>query len=201
MHASRFKPHAGNEGYGRIATILLLALGVGIAVIAYRFYQRQDRETTASTESERHQREIVQELMRGLGKSKNRTFTEEQVTLLKKGLSQHKGERVSIECALDDLQSCYLGLEINMIFEASGWIVEELLLAVHPTPGKAVIFRVKEASMMPRAEELARLFASAGLAVTTQVDGKQAFALRIVVPSNQPPRGSKRKERGNHAVP
>jgi len=201
MRASGFKPHAGNRGYGRIATILLLALGVGAAVTAYRFYHRQDRETTASTESERYQTDIVQKLMQGLAKDENRTFSDEQVILLKKGLSPHTGERVSIECALDDPKSCYLGLEIDTIFEASGWIVEELLLARRPTPGKAVLFRVKDASVMPRAEDLARLFASAGLPVTTQVDGDQMFDLRIVVPSNRLPGAPERKERRSHAVP
>jgi hypothetical protein len=106
---------------------------------------------------------------------------------LKKELSPLKGERVSIECAMGDLEACYLAIEINMVFEASGWIVEEFLFATQRTPGKAVIIRVKDASMMPRAEHLARLFVSAGLSVTTQIDSEMLFDLRIVVPSEKPP--------------
>ncbi len=187
MNASCFKASAGSGGYSRIVILLLLTLGVGVAVLAYRFYYRGDRTETASTESVRHQTDIAQNLLRGLAESKNRTFSDEQITVLKKGLSSFKGEGVSIECAMDDLKSCYLALELNMVFEASGWIVEEFLFALRPTPGKAVILRVKDESMIPRAEGLSRLFDSVGLATTTQLDRDQAFDLRIVVPAEAPP--------------
>ncbi|MGW8322866.1 MAG: hypothetical protein ACWGSD_15050, partial [Thermodesulfobacteriota bacterium] len=58
--------------------------------------------------------------------------------------------------------------------------------ATQSTPGKAVIIRVKDASMTPRAEHLASIFASAGLSVTTQIDSEMLFDLRIVVPSEKP---------------
>jgi len=128
-----------------------------------------------------------QKLLRDLAKSENRFFSDEQVAALKRELSPHKGESVTIECTLGDLECCYLALEINLIFEASGWIVEEFLFAVQRTPGKAVIIRIKDASMTPRAEELARLLTSAGLSVTTQIDSEMSFDLRIVVPSQKPP--------------
>jgi hypothetical protein len=48
-----------------------------------------------------------------------------------------------------------------------------------------VILRVKDASMMPRAENLSRLLVSVGLSVTTQIDSQQLFDLKIVVPSQK----------------
>jgi hypothetical protein len=130
---------------------------------------------------------IEQRLMRDLAKSENRSFSHEQVTALKKELSPLKGERISIECTLGDLESCYLALELNLVFEASGWIVEEFLFAAKRTPGKTVFIRVKDASMRPRAEDLAGLLVSVGLSVTTQIDSEMLFDLRIVVPSEKPP--------------
>jgi len=64
--------------------------------------------------------------------------------------------------------------------------VEEFLFATQSTPGKELIIRIKDASMRPRAEDLARLLTSAGLSVTTQIDSEMLFDLRIVVPSNKP---------------
>ena len=116
-------------------------------------------------------------------KSKNRSFSDEQVSALKQELSGLKGERIAIECTMGDLKSCYLALELNLVFEASGWIVEEFLFAARATPGKAVILRVRDASVMPRAEDLSRLLVSVGLSVTTEIDREQLFDLKILVPS------------------
>jgi hypothetical protein len=185
--SSRFlKTSSGQLSYGQIVTILLVVVGFGIAAL-FHFSHRRDNETTQSMELASESMGIEQKLMRDLAKSENRYFSDEQVTALKKELSPLKGERVSIECAMGDLEACYLAIEINMVFEASGWIVEEFLFATQRTPGKAVIIRVKDASMMPRAEHLARLFVSAGLSVTTQIDSEMLFDLRIVVPSEKPP--------------
>ena len=178
--------------YAQIVTILLLVVGVGIAAFFYFSHQRDNETTTGSMESIESMEldepvGIEQKLMRDLAKSENRSFSDEQVTALKKELSPLKGERVSIECTMGDLESCYLAMEINLVFEASGWIVEEFLFAAQSTPGKAVIIRIKDASMRPRAEDLARLLVSAGLSVTTQIDSEMLFDLRIVVPSEKPP--------------
>ena len=184
---SRFlKTSSGQLSYGQIVTILLVVVGFGIAAFFHFSHQRDD-ETTQSMHPAGESMGIEQKLMRDLAKSENRSFSDEQVTALKKALSPLKGERVSIECAMGDLESCYLAIEINVVFEASGWIVEEFLFATQRTPGKAVIIRVKDASMMPRAEQLARIFVSAGLSVTTQIDSEMLFDLRIVVPSEKPP--------------
>ena len=180
---------SGQMSYTQIVTILLLVVGIGIAAFFFFSHQRDDETTTGSMETLEsiESMGIEQKLLRELAKSENRSFSDEQITTLKKELSPLKGERVSIECTLGDLESCYLALEINLVFEASGWIVEEFLFAVQSTPGKAVIIRVKDASMRPRAEDLARLLISAGLSVTTQIDSEMLFDLRIVVPSEKPP--------------
>ena len=65
--------------------------------------------------------------------------------------------------------------------------MEEFLFATQSTPGQAVILRIKDASMRPRAEDLARLLVSTGLSVTTRIDSEMLFDLRIVVPSEKPP--------------
>ena len=175
--------------YAQIVTILLLTVGIGIAAFVYFSHQKDDETEIESIESMESigSMGIEQKLMRDLAKSENRSFSDEQVTALKKELSPLKGERVSIECTMGDLESCYLAIEINLIFEASGWIVEEFLFAAQSTPGRTVIIRIKDASMRPRADDLARLLVSAGLSVTTQIDSEMLFDLRIVVPSEKPP--------------
>lgn len=190
MTSGFLKTSSGQMSYAQIVTILLLVVGIGIAAFVYFSYQRDDEMTTESMESMEFAREsmgIEQKLLRDLAKSENRSFSDEQVTALKEELSPLKGERVSIECAMGDLKSCYLALEINLVFEASGWIVEEFLFAAQSTPGRTVIIRIKDASMRPRAEDLARLLVSAGLSVTTRIDSEMLFDLRIVVPSEKPP--------------
>ena len=186
MTSGFLKKSSGQLSYAQIITILLLVVGVGIAAFVYFSHQRDDETTTGSIKSIESMG-IEQRLLRDLAKSENRSFSDEQVTALKKELSPLKGERVSIECTMGDLESCYLALEINLVFEASSWIVEEFLFAAQSTPGKALIIRIKDASMMPRAENLARLLVSAGLSVTTQIDREMLFDLRIVVPSEKPP--------------
>jgi len=192
MNSRFLKTSDGQMSYAQIVTIFLLVVGVGIAAFFYFSHQRDNETKTGSMESIEsmefagEQTGIEQKLLRDLAKSENRSFSDEQVTALKKGLSPLKGERVSIECTMGDLESCYLAIEINLVFEASGWIVEEFLFAVQSTPGRTVIIRIKDASMMPRAEDLARLLVSAGLSVTTQIDSEQLFDLRIVVPSEGP---------------
>jgi hypothetical protein len=192
MTSGFLKTSSGQMSYAQIVTILLLVVGIGIAAFVYFSYQRDDETTTGSMESiesmefARESMGIEQKLLRDLAKSENRSFSDEQVTALKEELSPLKGERVSIECAMGDLKSCYLALEINLVFEASGWIVEEFLFAAQSTPGRTVIIRIKDASMRPRAEDLARLLVSAGLSVTTQIDSEMLFDLRIVVPSEGP---------------
>ena len=188
MTSGFLKTSSGQMSYAQIVTILLLVVGIGIAAFVYFSYQRDDETTTGSMESMEFAREsmgIEQKLLRDLAKSENRSFSDEQVTALKEELSPLKGERVSIECAMGDLKSCYLALEINLVFEASGWIVEEFLFAAQSTPGRTVIIRIKDASMRPRAEDLARLLVAAGLSVTTQIDSEMLFDLRIVVPSKK----------------
>jgi hypothetical protein len=185
---SRFpKTSSGQLSYAQIVTVFLLVVGIGAAAFFYFSHQREEETATESMEFAGEQMGIEQRLMRDLAKSENRSFSDEEVTALKKELSPLKGERISIECTMGDLESCYLALEINLVFEASGWIVEEFLFAVHSTPGKAVIIRIKDASMRSRAEDLARLLTSAGLSVTTQIDSEMLFDLRIVVPSEKPP--------------
>ncbi len=201
MTSGFLKTSSGQMSYAQIVTILLLVVGIGIAAFVYFSYQRDDETTTGSMKSmesiesmksiesmgfARESMGIEQKLLRDLAKSENRSFSDEQVTALKEELSPLKGERVSIECAMGDLKSCYLALEINLVFEASGWIVEEFLFAAQSTPGRTVIIRIKDASMRPRAEDLARLLVSAGLSVTTQIDSEMLFDLRIVVPSEGP---------------
>jgi hypothetical protein len=181
MNSRFLKTSDGQLSYAQTVT-LLLVVGIGIAAFVYFSHQRDDETATGSMES----MGIEQKLMRDLAKSENRSFSDEQVTALKKGLSPLKGERVSIECTMGDLESCYLAIEINLVFEASGWIVEEFLFAAQSTPGKTVIIRIRDESMRPRAEELARLLVSAGLSVTTQIDSEMLFDLRIVVPSDKP---------------
>jgi len=189
MNSRLLRTSSGQMSYAQIVTILLLTVGIGIAAFVYFSHQRDDEteiESLGSMESIGSMG-IEQKLMRDLARSENRTFSDEQVTALKKELSPLKGERVSIECAMGDLESCYLAIEINLVFEASGWIVEEFLFATQSTPGQAVILRIKDASMRPRAEDLARLLVSTGLSVTTQIDSEMLFDLRIVVPSEKPP--------------
>jgi len=192
MTTGFLKTTSGQMSYAQIVTIFLLVVGIGAAAFFYFSHQREDETTTGSMESIEsmefagEQMGIEQKLMRDLAKSENRSFSDEEVTALKQELSSLKGERISIECTMGDLESCYLALEINLVFEASGWIVEEFLFATQSTPGKAVIIRIKDASMRPRAEDLARLLTSAGLSVTTQIDSEMLFDLRIVVPSEGP---------------
>ena len=196
MNSRFLKTSSGRLSYAQIVTVFLLVVGVGAAAFFYFSHQRDNETTTGSMESIEsmefagEQLGIEQKLMRDLAKGENRSFSDEQVTALKKDLSPLKGERVSIECTMGDLESCYLAIEINLVFEASGWIVEEFLFAAQSTPGKAVIIRIKDASMMPRAEDLARLLSSADLSVTTQIDNEMLFDLRIVVPSEKPPSAS-----------
>lgn len=180
---------AGRTRYARIVTVSLLALGIGAAALAVLWHHRGRTKAPDATESMVERMGIERDLMRQLAESKNRRFSDEQAVALKKELSPRKGERVSIECPMDDLKSCYLALELNLIFEASGWIVEEFLFAARPTTGEALILRAKDEAKTAGAEFLARLFRSAGLSATTEIDGSQLFDLRIVVPSNSPPAG------------
>jgi hypothetical protein len=179
----------GKARYARIVTVSLLALGIGAAALVVLRHHRGGAKAPAALEAMFDRMGIEQDLMRQLARSKNRHFSDEQALAFKKDLSARKGERVSIECSMDDLKSCCLALELNLIFEASGWIVEEFLFAARPTPGEALILRANDASQTGRAEFLARLFRSAGLSVTTEIDGSQLFDLRIVVPSKGPPTG------------
>ena len=183
MTSHFLKSSSGQLRYAQIVTVLLLVVGIGAAAFFYFSHQREEEKTAERMEFGGESMGIEQKLMRDLAKSENRSFSDEQVTALKKELSPLKGERVSIECAMGDTESCYLAVEINLVFEASGWIVEEFLFATQSTPGKALIIRIKDASVMPRAENLARLFVSVGLSVTTQIDSEMLFDLRIVVPS------------------
>jgi hypothetical protein len=183
MNAGPLRTSSGQSRYAQTVILCLLALGIGIAVLVYYSHQRIGRPDLASEESLGEHLDIEQKLLRDLAKRKNRTFTDEQVTTFKRELSPLKGERIAIECAMGDLKSCYLALELNLVFEASGWIVEEFLFAAQATPGKAVILRVRDPSKMPRAEDLSRLLVSAGLSVSTQIDREQLFDLKILVPS------------------
>jgi hypothetical protein len=185
MTSSFFRTASGQCSYAQIVTICLLALGVGAAALVYLWHQRGETTTAASMESMGEPWAMEQKLLGDLAKSKNRSFSNEQVTTLRKELSTLQGERIAIECTMGDLDSCYLALEIHLVFEASGWIVEEFLFATQATPGKAVILRIKDASMRDRAEHLARLLRSVGLSVTTRIDPAARFDLKIVVPSKQ----------------
>ena len=180
------KKPVGGSSYARLVTILLLALGVAAAVFMHAFHKRAADTKGGAGEPFRRPMEVEQDLMRGLAKSKNRFFTDEQVSLLKRELKKQKGESVAIECPMGDLKACYLAIEINLIFEASGWIVGEFLFAAQPTPGESLIIRVKDESLMAGAEDLAQLFRSAGLSVTTQLAGEQLFDLKIFVPTEGP---------------
>jgi hypothetical protein len=178
------KARTGRCGYARITTVLLL--GAGVAAFATFLYKGADDRDTGMNESLRQHMELEARLLQELGKSRNRSFSDEQVALMKKELSPLKGECVAIECPMGDLQACYLALEINLVFEASGWIVEEFLFAVQRTSGEAVILRVKDESMMDRAKRLSLLFGSVGVPVTTQIDTEQLFNLKILVPAKGP---------------
>jgi hypothetical protein len=186
MTSGLLKKSSGQMSYAQIVTIFLLVVAVGIAAFFYLSHQK-DETTKGPMDFAHEQMGIEQKMLRELAKSENRSFSDEQVAALKNELSPLKGERVTIECTMGDLESCYLALEINLVFEASGWMVEEFLFAAQSTPGKAVIIRIKDASMRPRADDLARLLVSAGLSVTTQIDSEMMFALRIVIPSEKPP--------------
>jgi hypothetical protein len=190
MNSRFLNTSAGRRGYAPFATILLLAFGVGVAAFLY-FSQKRAEDTRAGGPGSLHQQEQIEEkMLQELGKSRNRYFSDEQVALLKRELSPKTGESIAIECQLGDVEGCYLALEINLVFEASGWIVEEFLFAVQHTPGEALIMRVKDESMLPRAERLSRLFRSVGLSVTTQTDGGQLCDLKIVVPSKKAQAGT-----------
>ena len=85
---------------------------------------------------------------------------------MKRELKKQKGESVAIECPMGDLKACYLAIEINLIFEASGWIVGEFLFAAQPTPGESLIIRVKDESLMAGAEDLG----ARGIALEADLD-------------------------------
>ena len=183
MNSRFLDTSAGHCSYAQIVTLFLLFLGVTIAVLVYFSHQRDDKTTAASMQSARKNIGIEERMLRDLAKSKNRFFSDEQVALLKRELSPQKGESIAIECPMDDLKSCYLAMEINLVFEASGWIVEEFLFAAQDRPGQSLLLRVKNESVMPRAESLSRLLSSVGLTVTLQIDSEQLFDLKILVPS------------------
>lgn len=170
----------------QLVTIVVIGLGLAAAVFIYALHKRADDTKGGVAESFRHPIEIEQDLMRGLAKGKNRFFTDEQVALLKKELTPQKGESVAIECPMGDLKACYLAIEINLIFEASGWVVEEFLFAAQPTPGETLILRVRDESLLAKAEDLAQLFRSTGLSVTTQIARSQLFDLKVLVPTEGP---------------
>jgi hypothetical protein len=178
------KTLTGRCGYARITTVLLL--GIGVTAFLTFMYKKADDSETGSGESSREYMELEERMLQELAKSRNRSLSDEQVALLRKELSPRKGESVAIECPMGDLEACYLALEINLIFEASGWIVEEFLFAARRTSGEALILRVKDESMMGRAKGLAQLFASVGVSATTQIDTEQMFNLKILVPAKGP---------------
>jgi hypothetical protein len=186
MNSRVLKTPAGQCSYAQIVTLFLLALGIGIAALVYISHQRDERTKGESMESVREQLGIEQRMLKDLAKSKNRHFSNEQVALLKRELSPKRGESIAIECPMGDLKSCYLALEINLVFEASGWIVEEFLFAAQGRPGQSLLLLVREESMVPRAESLSRLFSSVGLAVAIQIDSEQLFDLKILVPVKGP---------------
>ena len=187
MDSGNLKRSAGSSGYARVAVILLLVVGVGTAAVVYFLQQRAVHRRTEVLQSIREPMLIQQKMLQELAKHKNRSISDEDAVGLKRELSADKGERVAIECTMGDLESCYLALEINLIFEASGWIVEEFLFATQATPGQTLILRVRDESMLSRAERLGRLFGSAGLPVKTRIDGNQPFDLKIVIPSKESP--------------
>ena len=174
----------GRCGYARVTVVLLL--GIGVAAFLTFKYKKAEHSETAMRESVSQYMELEERMLQELAKSKNRSLSDEQVALLKKELSPRKGESIAIECPMGDLEACYLALEINLIFEASGWIVEEFLFAAQRTSGEAVILRVKDESIMGRARDLSRLFASVGIIVKTQIDTDQLFDLKILVPAKGP---------------
>ena len=178
------KTWKGQCGYARITTVLLLGVGVA-AFLAFR-YKRVDDSKTGPRGFLREHKGIEERMLQELAKSRNRSFSDEQVALMKRELSPQKGESVAIECPMGDVEACYLALEINLVFEASGWIVEEFLFAVQRTSGEALILRVKDESMTDRAERLSLLFASVGVPTTTQIDPEQLFNLKILVPAKGP---------------
>jgi len=178
------RTRTGQCGYARITTVLLL--GVGVAAFLTFLYKRADDSDTGMSESLRQPMELEARMLQELAKSRHRSFSDEQVALMKRELSPEKGESVAIECPMGDVEACYLALEINLVFEASGWIVEEFLFAVQRTSGQAVILRVKDESMTDRAERLSLLFASVGVPTTTQIDPEQLFNLKILVPAKGP---------------
>ena len=177
----------GRFSYVQLVPVLLLVLGIGIAAYVYFSHHGSYKKATAAPDSIWEPSQIEENLLRELAKSKNRSLSDEQVVTLKKALAPRKGDHIAMECALGDLESCCFGTELNVIFEASGWTVEEFLLAVKSAPGKALILRLKDKSVMPKAEFLSRLFRSVGLAVTTQMDSSQFYDLKIIVPSNKAP--------------
>jgi hypothetical protein len=184
MNPGILKTSTGRCGYARITIVLLL--GVGVAAFLTFMYKRADDSETGVRESFRQHLELEERMLQELAKSRNRSLSDEQVAILKKELSPQKGKSIAIECPMGDLEACYLALEINLIFEASGWIVEEFLFAAQMTSGEAVILRVKDESMMGRAKRLSLLFASVGVPVTTQIDTEQLFNLKILVPAKGP---------------
>jgi len=184
MNPGILRTSKGRCGYARITTVLLL--GVGVAAFLTFMYKRVDKSQTGTGESFRQHMELEERMLQGLAKSRNRSLSDEQVALMKKELSPQKGESLAIECPMGDLKACYLALEINLVFEASGWIVEEFLFAAQRTSGEAVILRVRDASMMDRAKRLSLLLESVGVPVTTQIDKGQVFNLKILVPAKGP---------------
>ena len=184
MNSGILKTSPGRHGYARITIVLLL--GVGVAAFLTFMHKRADDSATEMRESFRQYMELEERMLKELAKSGNRFLSDEQIALLKKELSPQKGESVAIECPMGDLEACYLALEINLVFEASGWIVEEFLFAAQRTSGETVILRVKQESMMDRAIHLSLLFASVGVPVTTQIDTEQLFNLKILVPAKGP---------------
>jgi len=184
MNPGIMKTWTERRGYARVTTLLLL--GIGVAAFLTFLYKKADDSDTGMNESLRQHMEPEARMLQELAKSRNRSFSDEQVDLMKQELSQQKGESVAIECPMGDLEACYLALEINLVFEASGWIVEEFLFAVQRTSGEAVILRVNDESMLDRAKHLSLLFASVGVAVTTQIDTEQPFNLKILVPAKGP---------------
>ena len=186
MNPGNLKTSTGSCSYPQFATVLLLVLAVGLVVLIYSLHKRDDNTAGKTIESFPQGVDIQQRLLRDLADSKNRFFSDEQVAVLKKELSPQRGERMAIECQMGDLESCYLALEINLVFEASGWIVEEFLFAAQSTSGEESILRARDESIMPRAGRLVRLFGSVGLPLTTEIDSKQLFDLKIVVPTKRP---------------
>jgi hypothetical protein len=186
MTSSFLKTSTGQCSYAQLVTLFLLVLGIGIVAFVYFSNQREGDPRIEPGESLHDQTGIQERLLRDLAKNKNRFFSNEQVTLLKRELSPQKGETIAIECPMGNVKSCYLALEINLVFEASGWIVEEFLFAAQGRPGQSLLLLVKEESMVKRAEDLSRLFSSVGLTATIQIDREQLFDLKVLVPDKGP---------------